>query len=121
MPVTTRYAVPVKSEDGLSSEVNDHFAMSEHFAILEVKKNRIISVRFVHNRRDVEKQNNAAQFLVDRGVMVVLTGRIGSCMIRIFMDTGIKLYSGAAGTVEDAFNSYVEGKLAEVRPSPYQL
>jgi predicted Fe-Mo cluster-binding NifX family protein len=121
MPATTRYAVPVKSKDGLLSEVNDHFAMSEHFAILEVKKNRIISVRFVHNRQDAEKQKSAAQFLVDTGVMVVLTGRIGSCMIRIFMDRGIKIYSGAAGTVEDAFNSYVEGELPEVRPSPYQL
>jgi predicted Fe-Mo cluster-binding NifX family protein len=121
MPATTRYAVPVKSNDGLSSEVNDHFAMSEHFAILDVKKNRIISVRIVHNRQDAEKQKSAAEFLVDTGVNIVLTGRIGSCMIRIFMDRDIKLYSGAAGTVEDAFKSYLEGKLAEVQPSPYQL
>jgi predicted Fe-Mo cluster-binding NifX family protein len=68
-----------------------------------------------------EDQKNAAQFLADIGVKVVLTGRIGSCMIRVFTDRDIKLYSGAEGTVEDAFNSYVAGKLAEVRPNPYQL
>jgi predicted Fe-Mo cluster-binding NifX family protein len=116
----TRCAVPVKSAAGLSSEVNDHFAMSEHFAILEIREKRIVSVGFVHYEAG-EGRKNPAELLADAGVGVVLAGRIGSCMIRLFMDKNIKIYSGAEGTVEEAFCHYVAGDLAEVRPSPYQL
>jgi predicted Fe-Mo cluster-binding NifX family protein len=42
-------------------------------------------------------------------------------MIRVFMDRGIPMFSGAEGTVAQAFKDYKAGKLAEVRPNPYQL
>ena len=117
----TRCAVPVKSAVGLSSEVYDHFAMSEYFAILEIRKKRIVSVDFVHYQAAGEGRNDPAEVLADAGVGVVLAGRIGSCMIRLFMGKNIKIYSGAEGTVENAFRQYVAGELTEVRPSPYQL
>ncbi len=115
----TRIAVPISSPEGLSSKVNDHFAMSECFAILEVKKGRIASVEVVRNqRKDVVK---AAEFLIEQGAEVVLTGRIGSCMTRIFVDKGVRMFSGAEGTVKDAFKDYRAGKLTEVKPNPYQI
>ncbi len=113
----TRIGIPVASPKGLASMVNDHFAMSEDFAILGVKDDRILSLDFFRNAQD----KTAADFLVERGVDVVLAGRIGSCMIRIFQARGVRMFSGAEGTVEEAFESYKAGKLAEVRPSPYQL
>jgi len=115
----TRFGVPVISPEGLSSKVNDHFAMSECFAILDVKKGRIASAQFIRNTRKDEVK--AAEFLVEHGAQVVLAGRIGSCMTRIFMDRGVKLYSGAEGTIKEAFEDYRAGKLTEVRPNPYQI
>ncbi len=115
----TRIAVPVVSPEGLSSKVNDHFAMSECFAILEVKGGRIASAEVIRNTQKDEKK--AAEFLVEHGAEVVLAGRIGSCMTRIFMDHGVRLFSGAEGTVKDAFKDYKAGKLTEVRPNPYQI
>lgn len=115
----TRFGVPVTSPKGLSSKVNDHFAMSECFAILEVKGGRIASAEVVRNTQKEEKK--AAEFLVEHGVEVVLTGRIGSCMTRIFMDKGVKMFSGAEGTVKEAFKDYMAGKLTEVQPNPYQI
>ncbi|WP_174591022.1 NifB/NifX family molybdenum-iron cluster-binding protein [Methanocella conradii] len=115
----TRLAVPLSSLEGPGSTVNDHFAMSEDFAILEAEGDRIVSIEFAHN----EKANDtkAAEFVADKGVEVVLAGRIGSCMARIFHDRGIKIFCGAEGTVEEAFKQYVAGRLMEVSPNPYQL
>ncbi len=115
----TRFGVPVASPEGLASKVNDHFAMSECFAILDVKGGRIASVEVVRNPRKDEVK--AAEFLVGRGAEVVLVGRIGSCMTRIFMDKGVKVFSGAEGTVKEAFKEYKAGKLTEVQPNPYQI
>jgi predicted Fe-Mo cluster-binding NifX family protein len=114
-----RIAIPVVSPEGLASKVNDHFAMSESFAILEVKKGRIASAEVVCNARKDEVK--AAEFIAEHGAEVVLAGRIGSCMTRIFMDKGVKVFSGAEGSAEDAFKDYKAGKLTEVRPNPYQI
>lgn len=116
-----RYAVPVASSEGLSSVVNDHFGMSEYFAVLDVQNQEIVSVKVIHNTVKSENSKNTAEFIVDQGVEVVLAGRIGSCMIRIFQDRGIKMFSGAEGTVKDAFEDYKAGKLREVQPNPYLL
>ncbi len=111
-----RLAVPVSSPGG--HMVSDHFAMSESFAILEAEGDRIVSMEFARNE---EEDKKAAEFVADKGVEVVLAGRIGACMTRILHERGIKIFSGAEGTVEEAYRQYVEGRLTEVSPNPYQL
>lgn len=115
----TRFVVPVVSPEGLESKVSEHFARSEYFAILEADGDRLVSAEVVHCAPEDDKKK--AELLADRGVGVVLAGRIGACMIRVFKDRGIPMFSGAEGTVEQAFKDYKAGKLAEVRPNPYQL
>jgi len=115
----TRFAVPVVSPEGLDSKVSEHFARSEYFAILVADDDRVVSVDVVHCAPEDDKKK--AGLLADGGVEVVLAGRIGSCMVRVFMDKGIPMFSGAGGTVEQAFKDYKAGKLAEVIPNPYQL
>ena len=115
----TRYAIPVASSEGLDSRVNDHFAMSEDFLILEAEGDRILSFRAIHNGQADEKK--AADLVADLGVEVVLCGRIGSCMLRIFQDRGVAIFSGAEGTAKEAFESFKAGKLTEVRPNPYLI
>ncbi|HTY90654.1 MAG TPA: NifB/NifX family molybdenum-iron cluster-binding protein [Methanocella sp.] len=114
----TRLAVPVVSPEGLSSKVNDHFAKSEYFAIIEDKKGKPRIVDFI---KGAASEKASAGKVAGAGIDVVLAGRIGSCMISVFMDKGIKMYSGAAGTLLQAFKDYKAGKLAEVQPNPYQL
>lgn len=117
----TRLAVPVVSEDGLSSKVNDHFGMSEYFAILGVEGDRIASIGFIRNEAVKESEKKTSLFLADRGVDVVLAGRIGSCNIKPLLDRGIKLFTNAEGTVQDAFEDYKAGKLNEVLTAGYTL
>jgi predicted Fe-Mo cluster-binding NifX family protein len=114
-----RFVVPVVSPEGLGSKVSEHFARSEYFAILVADDDRLVSAEVVHCAPEDDKKK--AELLANRGVDVVLAGRIGSCMIRVFMDRGIPMFSGAEGTVAQAFKDYKAGKLAEVRPNPYQL
>lgn len=114
-----RIAVPVVSPAGLASVVSDHFAMSECFAILDVERGRIAPVEFVRNPGQGEAK--AAELLVEHGAEVVLAGRIGSCMTRVFMDEGVRVFSEAGGTVEQAVKDYEAGKLTEVKPNLYQL
>lgn len=116
----TRLAIPIGSPEGLTSKVNDHFAMSEYFAILEAENGVIISVDVLHFNAEKDEKK-AASLLADDNVEVVLAGRIGSCMMRIFQDRGVRMFSGAEGTAKEAFESYLQGTLKEVLPNPYLL
>ncbi len=115
----TRVAIPISSPEGLSSMVNDHFAMSEYFAILDADGGMIASVNVLSRAEKDEKK--AAELLADNDVEVVLAGRIGSCMMRIFQERGVRMFSGAEGTAKNAFESYLDGTLKEVTPNPYLL
>lgn len=115
----TLVAVPVASDEGLSSKVNDHFSMSNHYAILDVESGKIATVKIISN--PMAGQKNAAELLVKNRVNVVLAGRIGSCAIKILLDSGARLFSDAEGTVEEAFEDYLAGKLREILTAGYTL
>ncbi len=115
----TRIAIPVASDEGLSSKVNDHFSMSDHYAILDVESGKIIAVKVIRN--PLAGQKNAAELLVRNRVNVVLAGRVGSCAIKILLDSGVRLFSDAEGTVKDAFEDYKAGKLREILTAGYTL
>jgi predicted Fe-Mo cluster-binding NifX family protein len=116
----TIYAVPVRSGEGITSQVSDHFGMSEFFVIIDGEGDRIASSRVVHCALDSEDKK-AADLVADHGVEVVLAGRIGSCMMRVLFDRGVRIYSGAEGTAKEAFESLNAGALREMKPSPYAL
>ncbi len=115
----TRIAIPVASDEGLSSKVNDHFSMSDHYAILDVENGKVARAKVISN--PLAGQKNAAELLVKNRVNVVLAGRIGSCAIKILLDSGARLFSDAEGTVKDAFEDYQAGKLREILTAGYTL
>jgi predicted Fe-Mo cluster-binding NifX family protein len=115
----TRFAMPVISSRGVTSKVNEHFARSEYFAIFEANGEQISSVKVLRFAPEDDKKK--AEFLADKGAEIVLAGRIGACMTRILIDRGIKIFSGAEGTIKEAYGAYVTGKLTEAKPNPYQL
>jgi len=115
----TLVALPVVSDEGLSSKVSEHFSMSDHYAILEVESDRIVKVKVIRN--PLAGQKNAADLLVKSRVNVVLAGRIGSCAIKILLDGGARIFSDAEGTAKDAFEDYQAGKLREILTAGYTL
>lgn len=114
----SRLAVPVQSKKGLASKVNEHFAKSDYFAIVQTGPAGPRIAGYVQGSASAKE---SAGRVADARVDAVLAGRIGSCMISILMGRGILMYSGASGTVRRAVEDYLAGKLAEVRPGPYQL
>ena len=55
----------------------------------------------------------AAQNISDKGIDVLLTGNVGPNAFPILSAAGIKVMTGASGTVKDAINQYKEGQLKE--------
>jgi len=101
--------------DGLASEVNEHFGMSEYFALLEVDGDEIKKVEVIEDKPSLKERKTSAEIMAGHGVEVVLAGGIGPHMIKELLDRGVSIFRGAAGTVEQAFEDYKAGMLSEVK------
>ncbi|MGM0771416.1 MAG: NifB/NifX family molybdenum-iron cluster-binding protein [Halobacteriota archaeon] len=55
----------------------------------------------------------AAQNISDKGIDILLTGNVGPNAFPILSEAGIKVMTGASGTVKDAILQYKEGELNE--------
>ena len=107
-------AVPVVSPEGMDSELNDHFGMAEDFAVFDYDNGEVTGLRFVSNDSSVEGAKTNAEILVEDDVKMVLAGYIGPHMLTVLLDSGIRVFKGAVGTLEDAIEDFKAGMLTEV-------
>jgi predicted Fe-Mo cluster-binding NifX family protein len=110
-----KIGVPIIAPNGLASEINEHFGMSEYFAMLEVEGDKIVKVDVLEDNPSLKERKTPAEVLADHGVKVVLAGGIGPHMIKELQDRGVRIFRGAAGTMEQAFEDYKAGMLSEVK------
>jgi predicted Fe-Mo cluster-binding NifX family protein len=113
-------AIPVISEEGAQSEINDHFGMTEDFAVFDYEDGEAKGLRFISNDPREQGAKSNAQFLAGNGIKVVLSGWIGPHMLVELLRDGIRVFKGATGTVGDAIEDYKAGMLTEVR-SPGEM
>lgn len=109
-----KIAVPVESPDGLISELSDHFGMAEDFAVFEYDRGTVAELKFIRNDQDQLERKSNAQFLNEEGVKIVLAGSIGPHMLIILLGEGIRVFKGAAGTLEDVLEDFKADMLTEV-------
>ena len=125
-----KVAIPSIDEKGLESEVCDHFGHSEFFTIIEIEKElppagKICKNLFEDNECKVsvvknnETEGHACETPVNlisgQGVNYLLTSGIGGSPFTMFQQIGIKLYTGALGTVREALRDFLCGMLTEMK------
>jgi predicted Fe-Mo cluster-binding NifX family protein len=110
-----RIGIPVESSNGLSSEINEHFGMCEHFVLLDVEGDKVLKIEEIENSPNMKEPKTPADLLAEHGADIVLTGGIGPHMIQKLLDKGVRIFKGAEGTAEQAYEDYKAGMLTEVR------
>jgi len=97
----------------LDSEVDPRFGRAEYFLIGELES---MDFRAIENKNVNTAGGagiNSAKVVIDAGAEAVLTGNCGPNAERTLSAAGVKLYTGAAGTVAEAIELFQNGKLAE--------
>ncbi|WP_424357140.1 NifB/NifX family molybdenum-iron cluster-binding protein [Methanocella sp. MCL-LM] len=118
----TLFALPVDNYTGLTSTVFEHFGRTGTFAIVDAAEGRIASVTTVSNEQTYgSTDKNLPDFLAHHGVEIVLAGMMGTCMSTPLLDRGVRVFTGAQGTVKDTVEKYFAGELTEVWKSRYGL
>ncbi|AFC99678.1 hypothetical protein Mtc_0918 [Methanocella conradii HZ254] len=99
-----RICIPV--EDG---EVSQHFGHTPEFAIFTVEGGKVVSKEML--RSPGHEPGLIPRLMEENGVDVVITGGLGRRAQDMFDEMGIRVVSGASGSVEDALRRFLDGTL----------
>jgi predicted Fe-Mo cluster-binding NifX family protein len=97
--------------DYIQSEVDQRFGRCKSFLIVDTD-----TMDFIIINNDIGNASggagiNAAKIVSDAGAEVVLTGNCGPNAHRTLSASGIKLYTGVTGPIDEAINDLKNGKL----------
>lgn len=107
-----RIAVSAETNQGLESQVAHHFGRCPFFALVEVNEDRILDAEVIENPFFAAHQpGQVPGFIQQQQADVMLSGGMGGRAIQFFEGFGIETATGAAGSVREAVECYLEGKL----------
>lgn len=102
-----------------SSLTDLRFGRCKYFAIYNDETE---AVEYIDNSSVSANQGagiTAAQKIIDMGVDVVITGKIGPNAMKIISASNINIYAFQQGTVEEAIKSFKENNLSKINtPAP---
>jgi predicted Fe-Mo cluster-binding NifX family protein len=107
-----KIAVTAKSNI-LESDIDPRFGRCSYFLIIDVNTMRFKSISNESAIASGGAGIQAAQTIAKEGVEVVVTGNMGPNAFQTLSAAGIKVFTGADGTILEAIEKYKNGKLKE--------
>lgn len=108
-----KIAVTSRGKD-LEAETDPRFGRAPFFIIYETEDE---SFTVIDNKQNLNAQQGvgvqAGQAVIGTGAMALLTGNCGPKAFRVLRTAGVKVFTGAAGTVRQSIEAYAAGKLTE--------
>jgi len=99
----------------LSSEVDPRFGRARYFIIYDDESEQYETV---DNAQNVNAGGGAgvqsATTVARKGCSWVVSGHMGPKALSVLKEAGIRIATGAGGSVSDAIRSFKEGKLQEI-------
>lgn len=109
-----RIAVSAYGTGGLDSPVCQHFGKCESFVVVDTDQNgTVVSSRTLANPvLGNHSCSGVTSFVGSTGAQVVVVGGIGAGAVHHLESMGVRVATGASGTVQDAIKDCLEGRLS---------
>jgi predicted Fe-Mo cluster-binding NifX family protein len=112
-----KIAVTAENNNGLESMVAQHFGHAPFFIIVDMDNGEVSATQGIANPfLDGHAPGQIPGFIHEQKANVMLSGGMGGRAIEFFEQLGIKAATGASGTVRQALENYLGGKLKEAAP-----
>ncbi len=100
--------------DSLDAQVGPRFGRCQYFLIVDSETMKSDAIPNESSYAAHGAGIQAAETVANSGVKVVITGNVGPNAFRVLSVAGIKVVTGASGSVRDAVEEYKKGKLQEI-------
>lgn len=115
--MTIRIAVSSLDNNGLNSRVSEHFGRCPYFTLVELEDQKIKSIQAIDNPyAHNHAPGQIPEYIHQQAASVMLTGGMGHRAVSFFEGYGIEVATGAVGTVQQAVQDYLSGKLRGASP-----
>ncbi len=101
----------------LNAQVDPRFGRCQYFVIVDSETMAFEAMANEAIAAPGGAGIQAAQAMVNKGVDVVISGNIGPNAFQVLSTAGVKIATGAYGTVQEATEMYKSGKLGETGAS----
>jgi predicted Fe-Mo cluster-binding NifX family protein len=101
----------------LNAQVDPRFGRCQYFVIVDSETMTFEAMANEAIAAPGGAGIQAAQTMVNKGVDVVISGNIGPNAFQVLSTAGVKIATGAYGTVQEATEMYKSGKLGETGAS----
>jgi predicted Fe-Mo cluster-binding NifX family protein len=101
------------SSGSLDANVDSRFGRCPYFVVVDSETLEFTVVSNDSTNAAHGAGIQAAQTAANMGVKVVITGNVGPNAFNVLSATGIKIVTGASGSVRDAVEKYKRGQLKE--------
>lgn len=99
---------------GMNSRVDPRFGRAKHFVLFDTETGEVSSHDNAQNLNAPQGAGiQAAQAVARLGAEAVLTGNVGPKAFATLQAANIAVYTGAAGTVNEAIEQYKRGQLQQ--------
>lgn len=102
------------SGPSLDAQVDPRFGRCQHLIIVDPDTMEFEAVENTGALASGGAGISTAQLIASKGVEVLLTGNCGPNAFQVLSAAGIKVITGASGTVRDAVQSYKAGQLPPI-------
>ena len=109
-----RIAIASDENKGLQSRVAQHFGRCPYYIFVTMEDDIVKETIAVENPyHAAHEAGMVPAFIHQQQADVMIAGGMGRRAIQFFTDYGIKIATGAAGTVQQALDAYMQGYLAD--------
>ncbi|MDY6931787.1 MAG: NifB/NifX family molybdenum-iron cluster-binding protein [Halobacteriota archaeon] len=99
----------------LDAEVDPRFGRCQYFVIVDPDSMKFEALSNASISASGGAGIKAAQTIVNEGAEVVITGNVGPNAFQTLSAAGIKIITGASGTLREAIDAYKRGGFDETR------
>lgn len=103
------------SSDTLEADVDPRFGRCQYFLIVDSDSMDFTAVPNDSINASHGAGIQAAQIIANMGVDVVITGNVGPNAFNVLFASGIKIVTGASGSVKAVVEKFKSGQLKEVK------
>ena len=104
-----KICIPSMGDKGLNEQVGEHFGRVPNYTIIDSETDE---VKVIDNTSGhAGGSGYPAEILANFGINVMICGGLGRRAITMFEESGVMVYIGASGTVDNAYQMYKGGKL----------
>jgi predicted Fe-Mo cluster-binding NifX family protein len=97
----------------LDSQVDPRFGRAAYFIVVDIETMDFIAIENENVAAAGGAGISSAKVVIDAGAQAVLTGNCGPNAEHTLTAGGVKMYTGATGTIAEAVELFKSGKLAK--------